>query len=1049
MGRAHTSAATCRDAAWETGEVSALVAGALSQSLDDPSTTRAIVESVQSQLITSLDQGVVELAEVVDGLDTLWAVALGIGHDAVLAEEIAFAREGLEPGPTFAALGEGNPRIRDYMRLDALIAQLQEVQLESDPIRQGTLLMRLHFLAAGSDAPEFRQTRSLVDLAGQGGGGALLSLVLHRVDRAHVSGVGHDEDALSYLTYLSQHPTDATERSEFMLRMLALANDTDDPEVLRGAAEALPSVFDRSDALIERTCQYVGALRDGNNEDAALIATEHGDTTTDTALAVAWHARALVLQRRASASRDVLKHTAEALYTAVAAHSPYVPAVAALANDVILAALLRDGDIEAVRERLGSSFKQDGLTRLRVLMCGAETQLDRLRCAVHGGCDNPMLISVLASRAEPAHEASLLLEEAIAVRAGRTQRVLREVKLYLDLFRLNNFEGVLHDATVLIVEPNPPVIALWAGWMAAHHLGRLQQTIPQWQRMLRRVSGEMRLHLHAAIAESFVALRMAEHAEPFLEALPDELWREAIRGRLRRLQPNATATGSWAVVSDMTRALVNEPRLLERMQAGRAKLKSHDWGEAATAFGDLGRLVKRNEERYQLFIVAGRSAELDPDVPDAAEGYYRRAIDLDATRTEAWDRLLALLVRRRDLEGVARACADVRGHIGKLQTMHLLLEAARSLASASPTRSFDIYRFLLLSMPLTPAEVDTLAYFEGAFTTAVESRRLEELHALLQRLTLKHGDTALLPHLDEWTLIVRERLGFETDLLSLVATARDQGCQLEHLERIEQSFLKRQGIAGVLQAMEDLAEFAPDTATRDRVTWFAAEAADRAGDEISALRLCQQLVKQSPRFFRAHLRLADYHQDKQSWEEAVTHLEAAARLIRDVNQRADVYYNLGDIYVSELGESSLALESFLVSFICDSGRVETLERLEALYTEMGRFRDLAGSYEIALQHAVTHPDETVLDLRELYTEKARIEIQELGDPRRAAETLHQAIRQDPGETEYLRLLIDGVGEAGGRDLIRDALNRHLATLDDVERAEAQKNPKWSVYLGLV
>ena len=232
MGRAHVSAKTCRDVAWEMGEASALIAKILTQTLENPKHVREIVESAKEALISALDKGTSELSEVIDGLDMLWAITIGIGRDAIHGEEISFLREGLEAGTTFVALGEGNPRIRDYMRLDALIAQLQEIQAECDPVRQGTLLLRLHFLAAGSDAPEFRQTRSLVDLAGQGGGGALLPLVLHRVDRAHVSGIG-DDDAISYLTYLSQHPTDRNERSEFMLRLLAISNEIEDSETLR------------------------------------------------------------------------------------------------------------------------------------------------------------------------------------------------------------------------------------------------------------------------------------------------------------------------------------------------------------------------------------------------------------------------------------------------------------------------------------------------------------------------------------------------------------------------------------------------------------------------------------------------------------------------------------------------------------------------------------------------------------------------------------------------------------------------------------------------
>ncbi|MCA9300303.1 MAG: hypothetical protein KDA28_14630, partial [Phycisphaerales bacterium] len=288
----------------------------------------------------------------------------------------------------------------------------------------------------------------------------------------------------------------------------------------------------------------------------------------------------------------------------------------------------------------------------------------------------------------------------------------------------------------------------------------------------------------------------------------------------------------------------------------------------------------------------------------------------------------------------------------------------------------------------------------------------------------------------------------DTDPQMLVEDAREHGFSEASVERLVRHFRRRREYDTLVETLVRLVDEVPDERVKAELLWRAAKTCDaETGDVVRAGALIQRLLTFAPRHYRAHLRLADHYRDLQDWEKTTQHLEAAARLIHDKSDRAGVYRDLGEIYETHLGRRSLALESYLVSFICRSDDVRTFKRLEALYESMGRYRDLVGSYDIAIQHARQTPGESELDLEDLLFQKARIEFQHLNDPTRASETLLAAIELNPREIHYVDLMVTALARHVGKEPVRRALEMHIAALPDPERATARQRPDWSAYLG--
>lgn len=170
------------------------------------------------------------------------------------------------------------------------------------------------------------------------------------------------------------------------------------------------------------------------------------------------------------------------------------------------------------------------------------------------------------------------------------------------------------------------------------------------------------------------------------------------------------------------------------------------------------------------------------------------------------------------------------------------------------------------------------------------------------------------------------------------------------------------------EAMDHLGRLlasAPQADERADDIEHAADAVARASSPNEAARLLERATRVAPTATHRWLAASRFHQRRERWDQAVAALEEAARTEQSVEARAAHYRALGVLYEDELGAVQPALENYMVSFLCWSGSAETLGRLERLYTQLGRSKDLASAYEIAESYAIREPARSELEASEI------------------------------------------------------------------------------------
>ena len=1045
---AFDSAGACRIAAAQLGDVNAVVANTLANSLQADENAARLIRDAVEYVVRGVQDDALSPQRAADALSLLWAFTLGIHGNVQGAEEILYVREALLPAGAFPTLGRRDGRITARHILNALVAILKTLQSTDDAVEQGRLALRMQFIAAGVPVPEFRGFTLPLEAVGLGG--AELALLLHRIDRACATDE-EDVELDAAFDRIFELIGDHDEIGALRLRRVRVAARDED-------ADAATRLLDADDGrqrrisyeVAGRDIAYVAALREHNHDGAARIALTRAQRTSDPRLSVAWGVRGLILLAEADATVTEIAHAVGRVREAVSRCDTPMPAVRALVEDVAIACCLGRRDLPGAERVVADARDCREMNLLRALL--TPTGEDPVsvaileRCVDAGPAIEP-LVPVFAARVGDAGRAADVLGLGAARVPGTDRaRRLRELKLYLELFDNLRPADVLREAEALVVSDEPSIPALWALWMGAHQLGELDQHVDRWVKQLDDADGEMRIHLNAAIAEALVDAGRASDSSIFLSAIPDVHWCESIRGRKKEEAPELTETGSWGALAIIAELLKVSPELSARLDHGRRQLKDEQFAAAASTFGQLSRQATEPLERYMLAIIAGRAAEQAGDDFHSPPSFYRRAAEIMPAEGEAWERLVGWLASHEQGTAVAELCRSNPAQIAAAAPREDLLRAARSLDGHDAGSAFDIYGLLISSMPLTLTAEAEQQLLSDAVVAAESANRLPELLEMLERLDASLVDTRLASAIEERISSVRDRLGLDIDIDQVTEALRAGDVSDPHLDALENHAREHGSLAECADVFAEIAADTDDDTKAAQLLWRASRIHDALGAERTAIEAAERALLRLPRHAEAHLRLADHHQRRGNWDTVVNHLESAARQIHDQDRRGALYQRLGRIYEDELNRRSLALESYLVSFICRSDDITTLRRLEALYEAMGRWRDLVGSYEIAIQHARQSDEPTELDLEEIFVEKSRIEYQHLNDPKKSFESVLEAIRINPAERQYVDLVLRVLADHVTKDQVREAIETHVASLGSDEAAAAKARPDWAPYL---
>ncbi len=337
--------------------------------------------------------------------------------------------------------------------------------------------------------------------------------------------------------------------------------------------------------------------------------------------------------------------------------------------------------------------------------------------------------------------------------------------------------------------------------------------------------------------------------------------------------------------------------------------------EMASAAGDT-----RAVERHARALLDANSTDVS--------GYI--ALKSRASAERDWDTLASLLAARAD------AIVDRHERAG------LYFELGRAYESDlnDVNAAIGAYESALAAEPEHPGALEALAELAYRRRDWLQARglyeRLRPDHCSMPAdvIAFRRGEIA-------------EALGEEQDAVEAFAEAvRLFPSSREALSALTRAALRVGDLARARGATEALLELLSSDDV-DALTSARLQLADlcrRAGDHEAALQHFELTLKEEPNSVPALTNLVDLYTRSGDAIGAARVLRSLIGLSPGPGQRADLLYQLAEIYRSGIGDNDLAADAYLKAIDLDPGHRRTLRRLIDYYWRIG---DLTTLHEIA------------------------------------------------------------------------------------------------------
>lgn len=949
----------------------AIVSAALATAVADPAGAARILIRAADAVVERCTSAELHPNEGRPLLLLLWAVARHTSLDASAARRIILDAESLQPGRTLPILATTGGYVHARRLLDTISSLLRTSTRSSDPREQGLLLLRLQFLCASVNIPEFQRSTNLVDRALDDAGGALVPLLLHHADRiAPAPGPG-DAALVQHLRHLVNSTADPNERALLHMRLAcAIARrDTLDDAL---ALELDPATDASTLARVRLDHLHQLALRDHRPASAARTAREQARACNDPTLRVAWVFRHLILLRQAAAPDEAIRGAARELQHAVERCPAPMPAMQAFTTEVCLAASLAIGDDDDAIA-LSSHPHVDPLIR-RLLeatstLASTATPLDPVATLLrdHADLGLPLLAALAVNRSAPT--------------------LLGDLRTHPDL------PDPLHDLHAALeldhaehphVPPPGPEDRTHRIWLYAEASARGPSAAHSALALARNEPADPAARIEfVAAARCLAATAGATPQAAALEAGP-ELQRSTARADLARFPLDSAPEPE-------------DSPFLRALDEGLEHLQQERWSEAAERFIDLTAEAPNDSARVRLLRLAGEARSLAGDF-DQALDLYQAMLRIEGTHADLPEDLLEL---GRSTGRLAEILTILESRPHPLDDA-LLVQLEEAIDNADEGTAARILARIVVDLPEDeiPARIKAIA---GRRPDGLLDRNTSD-RLLIHWMRAPAGQQPALHHALR-TLLARGAPLSVDPLLDFLASDRVRP------ERIDDVIALLDGKDTARQTVDLLLGALPGIESPEHVAAIASCAVQLmlgpARRPADAAPLLHHALTRAPRSPRLHLLAADIAEAEEAFENAAEALENAARNIAEPGQRATVYARLGELYEHRLDRPTLALEQYLVSFICDSGNQQSFANLARLYRRAGRPKDLLGVIDIAIQHIEEYGQGT-LDLDDLLLQRAQLELEYLQDPEQAGRTLLRCAERNPDDPFFIDLMIQQV-----------------------------------------
>ena len=184
----------------------------------------------------------------------------------------------------------------------------------------------------------------------------------------------------------------------------------------------------------------------------------------------------------------------------------------------------------------------------------------------------------------------------------------------------------------------------------------------------------------------------------------------------------------------------------------------------------------------------------------------------------------------------------------------------------------------------------------------------------------------------------------------------------------------------------------------------------------------------------AHRGLADLLRRQQKWAELADAMRSHVEVEPDPHHKVDLYLQLGDLFESQLAQTTKAVEAYEAAADVGDGNDDALAALERLYRRDERWGNLAKVLERRAEVLdATGESGPATAVR---SELARLRAEKLGDLEGAIARYEAAIEKDGADREALKALVDLYDKTGRSDDYLRTLERLAKVAPEAEKLAA-------------
>lgn len=465
--------------------------------------------------------------------------------------------------------------------------------------------------------------------------------------------------------------------------------------------------------------------------------------------------------------------------------------------------------------------------------------------------------------------------------------------------------------------------------------------------------------------------RRAEPAEPPPETAREDYARELIAACAAELSRNPDPARAGRLHYEMARAyespLDDLERAREHYQAARERLPEHvptlrgsrrvlialgRHGDAVPIFDAEARLVSDPVKKAMLFYEKGVLIEDRLRQRKEARRAYLSALELDETNPtilKAFERASTLGSEWDDLdrtfEREANAVSSDPRHRAALVTERARLADARK---GNADRAIELYQAALGIEPRAPGPLAALKSLLYAH------ERFRDLIGVLEHEASQAKDAeARALALYRVGRLYADRLGAIDEAITSLESAAtytpNDPMVLTELARLYE-VSKRWG--KLSSTLETMAAGTPSPAERVALVHRIAQIAEeRLGDGERAIEWQRRALDTDPGYVPALQALGKLYAEQGHWTALIAMHLGEAGAAKDVTRRASAHARVAEILETHLGNTDQAIEHHVRALGLAPGYSPSFKALVRLYSQAGRFRELAELYERAVDQA--------------------------------------------------------------------------------------------------